>query len=601
MANERLLDFPAKPSPVGADIVYVGDSADSFNEVQSTIEQIFAGYSPALASLAGLSSSANQLPYFSGVNTFALTSLTAFGRSLLADVDNVAARSTLGLGTAAVLNTPITLAFGGTGANLTAANGGIVYSTATTLAISAVGSSGQLFQSGGAGAPGWTTATYPSVATGSGTILRANGTNWVASTSTFADTYAINTLLYASSANTVVSLATANNGVLITSAGGVPSISSTLPSAVQTNITALGTQAQALNMGGFDIGNIPSVPSTANSAASKAYVDTTALNGTSVYAATTTNLNVTQAGAGVGATLTDASGTFAPFSIDGVSPPVGSNSLIKNLAAPQHEGIYALTTNGDGISVPYQLTRATSYDTAVEINNTGLIIINNGATLAGTAWYNSATIVTVDTTNFNYSSFGATGTVTSVTFTGDGTVLSSTPSSAVTSSGTLTASLKNQTANTVLAGPTSGGSAASTFRSLVAADLPSNGTYTPTIVPDVGNFNTLTFSTQLGTYIQLGNLVIATVSLQLSAYNSTGSSGSISITLPITPASNGTNPQGAVLTQNVTYTGQLTAQVTVSQPGFYLIGSVAGGSANTVTVSGISATSLIRATVAYFV
>jgi hypothetical protein len=45
---------------------------------------------------------------------------------------------------------------------------------------------------------------------------------------------------------------------------------------------------------------------------------------------------------------------------------------------------------------------------------------------------------------------GGSGTVTSVTFTGDGTVLSSTPSSAVTTSGTLTATLANQTANTVL-------------------------------------------------------------------------------------------------------------------------------------------------------
>jgi len=42
------------------------------------------------------------------------------------------------------------------------------------------------------------------------------------------------------------------------------------------------------------------------------------------------------------------------------------------------------------------------------------------------------------------------GTVTSVTFTGDGTVLSSTPSAAVLTSGTLTATLATQTANTVL-------------------------------------------------------------------------------------------------------------------------------------------------------
>lgn len=60
-----------------------------------------------------------------------------------------------------------------------------------------------------------------------------------------------------------------------------------------------------------------------------------------------------------------------------------------------------------------------------------------------------------------------TGTVTSVTFTGDGTVLSSTPSSAVTTSGTLTAALKTQTARTFLQGPTSGAAATPTFAALV--------------------------------------------------------------------------------------------------------------------------------------
>lgn len=65
------------------------------------------------------------------------------------------------------------------------------------------------------------------------------------------------------------------------------------------------------------------------------------------------------------------------------------------------------------------------------------------------------------------------GTVTSVTFTGDGIVLSSTPSSAVTTTGTLTAALATQSANVVLAGRATAGSAiAPTFRSLVSADLP---------------------------------------------------------------------------------------------------------------------------------
>lgn len=67
---------------------------------------------------------------------------------------------------------------------------------------------------------------------------------------------------------------------------------------------------------------------------------------------------------------------------------------------------------------------------------------------------------------------GGGGSVTSVTFTGDGTVLSSTPSAAVTTSGTVTGTLNSQTANRILAGPASAGPSAPTFRALAAADYP---------------------------------------------------------------------------------------------------------------------------------
>ena len=58
----------------------------------------------------------------------------------------------------------------------------------------------------------------------------------------------INQLAWYSATGAVVAgLPTANNGTLITSAAGVPSISSTLPSAVQNNITALGTINETLS------------------------------------------------------------------------------------------------------------------------------------------------------------------------------------------------------------------------------------------------------------------------------------------------------------------------------------------------------------------
>lgn len=66
-----------------------------------------------------------------------------------------------------------------------------------------------------------------------GTLLRATAANSYAwSTSTFADTYAANTILYASAANTVSSLVTANNGVLITNATGIPSIGTNLHTSI---------------------------------------------------------------------------------------------------------------------------------------------------------------------------------------------------------------------------------------------------------------------------------------------------------------------------------------------------------------------------------
>jgi hypothetical protein len=105
---------------------------------------------------------------------------------------------------------------------------------------STLGSSGQLAQSDGT-KYSWTTATYPATATTTGTILRADGTNWVATTATYPATTTINQILYSSANNVIGEITTANNGVLITSAGGVPSISSTLPTAVQGNITSVGT------------------------------------------------------------------------------------------------------------------------------------------------------------------------------------------------------------------------------------------------------------------------------------------------------------------------------------------------------------------------
>ncbi len=80
----------------------------------------------------------------------------------------------------------LALNIGGTNANLTASNGGIVYSDASKLQILSAGTSGQIVRSGGAGAPTWTTATFPVTAGTSGNVLTSDGTNWSSSAPTIA-------------------------------------------------------------------------------------------------------------------------------------------------------------------------------------------------------------------------------------------------------------------------------------------------------------------------------------------------------------------------------------------------------------------------------
>jgi hypothetical protein len=111
-------------------------------------------------------------------------------------------------------------------AALATANNGLLVTSSTGVPsiLAGPGVTGKILQSTAAAAPAFSTATYPGVGTSTGSILRADGTNWSATTTTYPNTNAISTLLYASAANVMSALATANNGLLVTSSTGVPSI-----------------------------------------------------------------------------------------------------------------------------------------------------------------------------------------------------------------------------------------------------------------------------------------------------------------------------------------------------------------------------------------
>ncbi len=145
---------------------------------------------------------------------------------------------------------------------------------------------------------------------------------------------------------------------------------------------------------------------------------------------------------------------------------------------------------------------------------------------------------------------GGSGTVTSVTFTGDGTVLSNTPSPAVTSSGTLTASLANATGNTALASPVGGGSGAPGYRKLINVDLTgTNGTSgqvltnqgagaAPTWVTPAGGGGFTAATVPGPALYNISNKTANYTILQSDAgtlFTDRGSTGSIFFTLPSNP------------------------------------------------------------------
>lgn len=154
----------------------------------------------------------------------------------------------------------------------------------------------------------------------------------------------------------------------------------------------------------------------ATASALKTYIDNlvTGLNiqGACVCASTVA-LTATYANgtSGVGATLTNA-GAFAAISLDGVSPTVGQRVLIKNQASLFENGIYTVTTVGDGVSINWVLTRATDYDTPTEIQKGDLVVLTGGTTQNQSSWLETDTVATIGTDAITFIQFTASLPVT---------------------------------------------------------------------------------------------------------------------------------------------------------------------------------------------
>ena len=151
------------------------------------------------------------------------------------------------------------------------------------------------------------------------------------------------------------------------------------------------------------------------SLANKAYVDQVAQGldtKPSCRLGTTANLSATynNGTAGVGATLTASSN--GALSLDGTTPSVADRILVKDQTAAAQNGIYVVTTVGDG-STAFVLTRATPEDQPAELSGGAFVFVEEGTANANNGYtFTHTGAPTFGTTDLDVAQFSGAGQIT---------------------------------------------------------------------------------------------------------------------------------------------------------------------------------------------
>lgn len=217
-------------------------------------------------------------------------------------------------------------------------------------------------------------------------------------------------------------LSSSNSGSLVNFAANPKDVFVTYPSEKSVyedasnvvNATSFG--AITATSAALTTGTVSTTPASNTDIANKQYVDGLVTQGISyhepVYVEspnTTGNLNATynNGASGVGATLTNA-GTQVALTVDGILMTVGKRVLIYNQTNATQNGVYEVTTVGDG-STNWVLTRTSDADTyglrdpnALGYNDA--FFVTNGNTGAGETYVCTTTgTITFGTTNITFA------------------------------------------------------------------------------------------------------------------------------------------------------------------------------------------------------
>lgn len=258
----------------------------------------------------------------------------------------------------------LSLARGGTNADLsgTVSNGGIVYSTATAMAILAgTATARQMLQSGASTTPAWSTTTWPATTTA-------------------------NRILYSSSTSVIGEITSANSAVLVTNSSGAPAFSSTM------------TNGQVI------IGSTGATP-TAATLTQGTGISITNGAGTITIAATGTSAS----GALIGTQTFKSSGTYTPTAGTGhvlvKAWGAGGGSGASNTANPGGAG-------GGGAYVEAYFANSTSQTITIGTGGTGATAnAGSTATDGGSTSFASTLVAAGGSHGVNTGNGGAGGTI----------------------------------------------------------------------------------------------------------------------------------------------------------------------------------------------